>query len=196
MRYDKRGTGESDGEVPDLSTANSVTIIDILASDMRSVLDQLLSDPRTDPDQVGLFGASQANWYMPVVADQRDEVDFMVVVTGGVIPTGMQNTYEELTRLQGRSQEEAEATLGLLEDFTGDVGFTQIPILERLKIPMLYLLGDEDPALPRNSNIAAMQNLAASGVDLEFIVYPRGAHLLPGVDFWPDFTEWLERKLK
>ena len=120
----------------------------------------------------------------------------MVVVTGGVIPTGMQNRYEELTRIQGRSQEEAEAALGLLDDFTGDLGFTQIPILERLEIPMLYLLGGADPALPRNSNIAAMQDLAASGADLEFIVYPGGAHLLPGVDFWPDFTEWLARRLR
>ncbi len=194
MRYDKRGTGGSDGEVVGVSTANSLSTIPLLASDMRAVLDRLLADSRIDLTRVGLFGASQANWYMPVVADARPAVGFMVVVTGGVLPVGMQLRYEELTRIDGLSQEEAEAELGLLADFTGELGFNQIPILERLGIPMLYLLGGADPLLPRGANLAAMEDLVAAGVDLEFIVYEGGEHVLPGIDFWPDVTGWLDRK--
>ncbi len=196
MRYDKRGTGGSDGEVVGVSTANSLSTVPLLGSDMLAVLDQLLTDSRIDLTRVGLFGSSQANWYMPVVADARPVVRFMVVVTGGVLPVGMQNRYEELTRIDGLSQEQAEAVLGLLADFTGPLGFNQIPILERLGIPMLYLLGGADPGGPRGANLAAMEDLFADGVDLEVMVYEGGEHVLPGIDFWPDVTEWLDRKVQ
>jgi len=194
IRYDKRGTGASDGEVVNVSTANSPSTVPLLASDMQAVLDLLLTDPRLDVNRLGLFGASQASWYMPIVADVRPAVRFMVVVTGGVLPVGMQNRYEELTRIDGLSQEQAETQLGLLEDFTGESGFDVIPILERLGIPMLYLNGGADPLAPRGANIAAMEDLAAGGIDLEFIVYPEGEHSLPEIDFWPQLVDWLESK--
>jgi len=196
MRYDKRGTGESTGEVPDLSTANSQTVIARLASDMRAVLDALIGDSRVDTNQLGLFGSSQANWYMPVVADEREAVDFMIVMTGGVIPTGMQNAFEVMTRLEGVDPVVAEERLGLLDDFEGELGFTQVPILERLPIPMFYLVGGVDPAYPHPANLAEMERLAEGGADLEFIVYPNGTHLLPNTDFWPDVSEWLDRKVR
>ena len=65
MRYDKRGTGGSDGEVVSLSTANSLSTIPLLASDMQAVLDELLTHSRIDLTRVGLFGVSQANRYIP-----------------------------------------------------------------------------------------------------------------------------------
>ncbi len=133
-----------------------------------------------------------ANWYMPVVAQATPQVRFMVVITGGVLPVGFQNRYEELTRIDGLSQEEAEAELGLFGDFTGPLGFNQMPILEQLGIPMLYLQGGADTFGPRGANLAAMEDLVAGGVDLEVTVYEGAGHALPGVDFWPDVTSWLE----
>ena len=41
MRYDKRGTGRSDGEVVGVSTANSDVTIPLLAADMQAVMDRL-----------------------------------------------------------------------------------------------------------------------------------------------------------
>ena len=130
---------------------------------------------------------------MPVVAQATPEVGFMVVITGGVLPVGFQNRYEELTRIDGLSQEEAEQELGLFTDFTGEPGFNQLPILEQLGIPMLYLLGGADTGGPRGANLAAMEDLISHGVDLEVTVYEGAGHVLPGVDFWPDVASWLER---
>jgi hypothetical protein len=90
---------------------------------------------------------------MPVVAQATAAVGFMVVITGGVAPVGFQNRYEELTRLDGLSQEEAEAELGLLSDFTGPLGFNTIPILETLGIPLLYLFGGNDEFGPLRANL-------------------------------------------
>ena len=156
-------------------------------------MDQLLLDARIDRQRVGLVGASQASWYMPVVAQATPDVQFMVVITGGVLPVGFQNRYEKLNRIDGLSQEAAEQELGLLRDFTGELGFNQIPILNQLGIPMLYLVGDEDPLGPRGANLAAMEALVSEGVDLEVLVYEGAVHALPGVDFWPDVAGWLGR---
>jgi len=135
MRYDKRGTGESDGEVVSLSTANSQVTIPLLAADMDAVLLQLLQMPEIDTDRVGLFGVSQANWYMPLVAESAAEVGFMIVLTGGVMPVGINNRYEELIRIEGRGIEEAQQ---LLEGYSGELGFDPRPHLRALNIPMLY----------------------------------------------------------
>ncbi len=193
MRYDKRGTGESNGTVVAVSTANSSTTIPLLASDMQAVMNQLLNHARIDPQRIGLFGSSQAQWYMPLVAEATPEVRFMVVITGGVAPVGFQNRYEEMTRLEGKSPAEAEAALGLLSDFTGPLGFDPLPILSSVNIPLLYLFGGADVAGPLQANLVVIDELAAGGVDVEQKVYPGAGHLLPGVDFWPDVADWLER---
>ena len=85
MRYDKRGTGESE-------------------------LQQLLQMPDIDTDRVGLFGVSQATWYMPLVAESAAEVGFMIVLTGGVMPVGINIRYEILS--PGRLQHPTGAVLG------------------------------------------------------------------------------------
>jgi len=191
MRYDKRGVGASGGELVNVWTPNSNETIPLLASDMEAVLRELLADSRIDRERIGLVGASQATWYMPVVAEATPEVGFMVVITGPVLPVGFQNRYEELTRFEGLSQEEAELQLGLLSDYEGPLGFNPIPILEDLDIPMLYLLGGEDPASPRQANIVATEELKADGADVEYVVYAEGTHLLPDVEFWSDVAAWL-----
>lgn len=193
MRYDKRGIGGSGGELVVVSTSSSERAISVLASDMEAILHQLLADSRIDRERIGLVGASQATWYMPVVAQATPEVRFMVVITGPVLPVGFQNRHEEMKRFEGLSQEEAELRLGPLSEYKGNLGFNPTPILENLDIPMLYLLGAEDPASPRQENIVATEALRAEGADVEFVVYPDGEHLLPGIDFWPDVAAWFQR---
>ncbi len=191
MRYDKRGTGESDGEVVRLSTANSQETIPLLAADMTAVLLQLLQMPEIDTDRVGLFGVSQANWYMPLVAESAAEVGFMIVLTGGVMPVGINNRYEELIRIEGRGIEEAQQ---LLEGYSGELGFDQRPHLRALDIPMLYLLGEQDPNGPFRVNRDGIELLKQEGKDITLLSYADGVHGLEGIDFWPDVDQWYRAK--
>ena len=187
MRYDKRGTGESDGAVVSLSTANSQVTVPLLAADMNAVLQQLLQMPEIDTDRVGLFGVSQANWYMPLVAESAAEVGFMIVLTGGVMPVGINNRYEELIRIEGRGIEEAQQ---LLEGYSGELGFDPRPHLRALDIPMLYLLGEQDPNGPFRVNRDGIELLKQEGKDITFFSYAEGVHALEGIDFWPDVDQW------
>ena len=192
MRYDKRGTGESDGEVVGVSLANSPETIPLLGADMNAVLQQLLQMPEIDTDRVGLFGASQAMWYMPLVAESAAEVGFMIVLTGGVMPVGINIRYEILSIHEGRGVEESQH---LLEAYSGGLGSDPRPSLRALDIPMLYLLGEQDPNVPFRVNRDEIELLKDEGKDITFVTYANGVHGLDGIDFWPDVAQWLSSKM-
>ena len=192
MRYDKRGTGESDGEVVGLSLANSPETIPLLAADMNAVLQQLLQMPEIDTDRVGLYGMSQAMWYMPLVAEGAAKVGFMIVLTGGVMPVGINIRYEILSIHEGRGVEESQQ---LLEAYSGELGFDQRPGLRALDIPMLYLLGEQDPNVPLRVNRDGIELLKDEGKDITLVTYANGVHALDGIDFWPDVAQWLSSEM-
>ena len=192
MRYDKRGTGESDGEVVRLSTANSQETIPLLAADMNAVLQQLLLMPEIDTERVGLFGVSQANWYMPLLADQVAEVRFMIVLTGGVIPVGPKNYWEELIFFR---KLDPDSALVLFNQYSDDIGFDQRPHIRALNIPMLYLLGEQDPGYPFTVLRDELELIKAEGKDITVISYSDGVHGLEGIDFWPDVAHWLSSEM-
>ena len=192
MRYDKRGTGESDGEVVSLSTANSQETIPLLAADMNAVLQQLLLMPEIDTDRIGLFGVSQANWYMPLLADQVAEVRFMIVLTGGVIPVGPKNYWEELIFFR---KLDPDSALVLFNQYSDDIGFDQRPHIRALNIPMLYLLGEQDPGYPFTVLRDELELIKAEGKDITVISYSDGVHGLEGIDFWPDVAHWLSSEM-
>ncbi len=192
MRYDKRGTGESDGEVVGVSLANSPETIPLLAADMNAVLQQLLQMPEIDADRVGLFGVSQATWYVPLVAESAAEVGFIIVLTGGVMPVGISIRYEILSIHEGRGVEESQQ---LLEAYSGELGFDPRPNLRALDIPMLYLLGEQDPNGPFRVNRDEIELLKDEGKDITLVTYANGVHVLDGIDFWPDVAQWLSSEM-
>lgn len=76
LTYDKRGTGQSTG---DWKRADFPT----LAADVLAAVRFLRARKDIRPERVGLWGASQAGWIMPLVAAQAPkEVAFLVVHAG------------------------------------------------------------------------------------------------------------------
>ena len=147
--------------------------------------------PEIDTDRVGLFGVSQATWYMPLVAESAAEVGFIIILTGGVMPAGINIRYEVLSLIEGRSIEESQQ---LLEGYSGELGFDPRPHLRALDIPMLYLLGEQDPNVPFRVNRDGIELLKQEGKDITLLSYADGVHVLDGIDFWPDIDQWLDTK--
>ena len=191
VRYDKRGTGQSEGRLLNLSTENSARVVPQLAADMKAVLRAAQRHEKIDPQRMALFGASQANWYMPVVAAEVAEVQFMIVLTGGLMPVGPKTHWELLVFHQDRDPFSPE-TLELWQAYDGPTGFDQRPHLRELGRPMLYLLGGGDPGVPFQFMREELEHLKASGVDITLLSFPQGKHLLKGTDFWDDVRAWLD----
>ncbi len=104
------------------------------------------------------------------------------------MPVGINNRYEELIRIEGRGIEEAQQ---LLEGYSGEFGFDPRPHLRALDIPMLYLLGEQDPNVPFRVNRDGIELLKQEGKDITLLSYADGVHGLEGIDFWPDVAQWL-----
>lgn len=75
LRYDDRGTAASTG---DFSKANTLD----LASDVSAAMDFLKSRPEIDVKKIGLCGHSEGGLIAPLLASERKDVDFIVLLAG------------------------------------------------------------------------------------------------------------------
>ncbi|MDG2200627.1 MAG: alpha/beta fold hydrolase [Phycisphaerales bacterium] len=83
LRADDRGVGGS--IMPDPGTLRNATTKD-LATDTSVLLDHLKTQPGIDPDRIGLVGHSEGGVIGPLIADQRDDVAFLVLMAGPARP--------------------------------------------------------------------------------------------------------------
>jgi dipeptidyl aminopeptidase/acylaminoacyl peptidase len=72
--WDKPGSGESTGQINNALTQRAEILADGIAV--------LAEHPKIDPSRIGLWGISQAGWVMPLALELRDDVAFMIVVSG------------------------------------------------------------------------------------------------------------------
>lgn len=79
LGYDKRGVGGSSG---DWRTAS----FDDLAGDVVAAFEYLKTRADIDPAHIGLLGASQAGWVMPIAATRAEGIAFIISVAGAAIP--------------------------------------------------------------------------------------------------------------
>lgn len=76
LAYDKRGTGKSTGDWKQADFA-------VLGSDVLAGVRSLAARPDIRADRIGLWGASQAGWIMPLVAAQAPtEIAYLIVHAG------------------------------------------------------------------------------------------------------------------
>jgi hypothetical protein len=195
--YDKRGVGESTGTYRNIGTGNSIEDLGQLARDASSAAKVLASHRGVDPKRVGLIGASQAGWIMPIAATRDPRISFLVVISGPAVSVGYEILHGRLTNELNPSAavvgpEEAERQLNA---FTGPHGYDPAPTLAALTTPTLWLMGDRDINLPLRETVDALNALPqiSTGV-LTLIRYPDGNHRLSRVPFWDDVRAWLTKR--
>ena len=75
LRFDDRGTGESEGDFGSATTAD-------FATDVKAALDFLEARGEVDAAAVGLIGNSEGGLIAPMVAAERPDVAFIVLMAG------------------------------------------------------------------------------------------------------------------
>jgi pimeloyl-ACP methyl ester carboxylesterase len=101
--WDKPGSGESTGQINNALTQRA----EILAAGIAV----LAVHPSIDPGRIGLWGISQAGWVMPLALELRDDVAFMVVVSGGAEDSTEQGAYMVSQQLLADGCTEEQAAL-------------------------------------------------------------------------------------
>lgn len=112
LRYDKRGVGESSG---DLKTAD----LDDLTSDAAAAVNFLRSRGEVNPNRIGLIGHSEGAVIGPILCGRDPKIAASVVMAGPgrSLDRLVFDQVEYLSRLKGLSDEEIEAELRKQKDF-------------------------------------------------------------------------------
>jgi uncharacterized protein len=189
LRFDKRGAGESTGEYSGVGPGNSERMFALLASDIAAGVRFLRTRPEIDSRRIGLSGISQAGWFIPLAASRLGDVEFLVLYSGPVCNVGLENYYSDFAEFTSRPLEEVYK---LLPAFKGPIGFDPVPVLQDLKTPSLWLLGEEDRSIPVRTIVANLQALSSAGRPVEWRTYPGLGHSLsPAV--WTDVERWVAK---
>jgi uncharacterized protein len=104
LRVDDRGTGRSIGEVAKATSAD-------FAKDVITSLNFLKSRKEIDADRMGLIGHSEGGLIAAIVAAERDDIHFMVLLAGPGISGAdlLEEQGEKINLLSGTSKEAIEA---------------------------------------------------------------------------------------
>jgi hypothetical protein len=108
LTYDKRGYGQSTGDW------KSATFEE-LASDAVAAVEYLKTRPEIAPRLIGLRGASQSGWILPLAANRSADVAFLVLISPPAVTPYEQVLYDVRTDLEdaGFAPTEVESALRL-----------------------------------------------------------------------------------
>lgn len=185
--FDKRGVGQSTGQYIPAIPQNSTAVLGDLAADMAAGVEFLRSRPEIDGNRIGLAGASQAGWIMPIAA-AKTQLAFMLLIVSPTVSYGLENFYSNIVEVTNAPVEEGYKQL---PSFNGVHGFDPRPVLESISVPGLWLLGGEDRSIPTPATVAILDQLIAAGKPYSHVVFPGVGHNLP--PSWPDIDQWLAK---
>ncbi|MDT8413836.1 MAG: alpha/beta hydrolase [Flavobacteriaceae bacterium] len=182
LTYDKRGVGESGGVYagPEVGTNNiSVENLNLLAKDASSAVNLIYSKEKKLP--IGLIGASQAGWIIPIVASENPLVEFMVLLSCPTITTLEQLRFQFYTN--GRTDfwdnhTESDAREHIKNDPDKYQFKATDPkeILKTLSIPGLWIFGEKDIQIPVKMCIEHLNNLKLENKPFEYVLFPSLGH--------------------
>ncbi|WP_400263034.1 alpha/beta hydrolase family protein [Sphingobacterium sp. SG20118] len=186
LTYDKRGVGESEGEYagPEVGTNNIDPYnLNLLATDVQAALKTLKEVIKDNNVPVGLMGGSQAGWIIPIAANKYKKTDFIVLLSGPVIPTLEQLRFQFFTNgnphfWDTHSESEVRQHISNAPDKFRFVNTDPVKSLKKLKIPGLWLFGDKDIQVPIRLSIEKLEDLKAQGKDFDYKIFHNFGHNL------------------
>jgi dienelactone hydrolase len=187
-RYDKRGVGESTGTYSNVGITNSERMFADLSSDMAAGAEFLRLQPDVDRTRIGLIGASQAGWIIPLAA-RRTHPAFMILIVGPTVTVGQEIYY---SRFAEETTTPFDELSKILKEYQGAHGYDPRPVLEELTTPGLWLLGGVDRSIPTIETVQILDQLIGSGKPYTRVIYPFSGHSLNGANMWPDIDAFLK----
>ena len=205
LTYDKRGVGESGGVYagPEVGTNNiDTTNLILLSKDADAAVDLL--HQQSDNIPIGLIGASQAGWIMPLTAMNNDVVDFMVLFSCPLVTTLEQLRFQFYTDNKTdfwENHTEADAREHTFNDPDKYQFVTTDPkaSLNQLSIPSLWLFGEKDIQIPVKVCIEYLNEYKVEGKPFDYVLFPSLGHNTTSADTSTPVDiaiQWIKQKSK
>jgi len=156
FRFDKRGTGESGG---DLSMASR----DDLVEDLQYALETLRRQREVDAERIVLVGHSEGGYLAPILASEDETIAGLVLIAAAATSLDEVTLWqiETVLRAQGASQEQVELALEQEHEY---FAFVKSSVGEWAD----YTVADLQTAMPWLTDEAA-QGLASTGLSLSWL---------------------------
>jgi len=182
LTYDKRGVGESGGvyDGPEVGTNNiSSDNLNLLAKDASSAINVIHKKNVNLP--VGLVGASQAGWIIPIVANKNPIVEFMVLFSCPTITTLEQLRFQFYTNgrtdfWENHTEEDTREHIKNDPDRYQFKATDPKDALKTLSIPGLWLFGEKDIQIPVKMCIEHLNTLKLKNKPYEYVLFPSLGH--------------------
>jgi uncharacterized protein len=200
LSWDKRGVGASTGTCCPGDRGH----FNLLAADVDGALNALRARRDVDRRHIGIVGASQAGWIVPLAAARFDHaLAFTAMVDAPAVSYGEEQLYSKLTGEEGGmpsglSPEDIDRRL----DEAGPSGFDPRPYLARMTSPGLWLYGGLDLSQPTRRSVAALEHLKLTRArEFTTRVFPQAGHGLldlPPTDprALPTLIDWVRRHVR
>lgn len=188
LRFDKRGAGQSTGTFVDISVANSEQVVDLLASDLVAAVQTLKQQPGVVTSQLGLVGASEAGWSLPLAASRTSDVRFVATVVSPAVSVGVRNRFAELASDPTRS---IDTLSTMLTTFAGPFGYDPKSNIMAMTVPSLWILTTDDRIVPTRESAAVLNDVRAAGRPLTVSIRAGDHELRNGNAFVPELVAWL-----
>ncbi|WP_423187736.1 alpha/beta hydrolase family protein [Alishewanella sp. d11] len=182
LTYDKRGVGKSGGVYagPQAGTNNiSVDNLTLLAKDANAAVNLISQYGKELP--IGLVGASQAGWIIPIAALKNPSIKFMVLFSSPTITTLEQLRFQFYTN--GRKdfwdnhiEDDVRAHIQNAPDRYQFEATDPKDSLSALSIPGLWLFGEQDIQIPVKMCMEQLNGLKAQGKPFEYTLSPELGH--------------------
>ena len=178
---DKRGSEQSEGDWRNASFED-------LATDTLAAVSFLKSQEDVAISAIGVIGMSQGGHIAPLVADESQDIAFLVNVVGSSVPMHDQLLYEEnqnlreLGILPGLSNLLAYPSSWMIRnvaqgEFWNAIGnFDPIPYWRILLIESLVLYGETDTNVPSSESAAILRSLDKANIEVR--IYEGSGHAL------------------
>jgi alpha-beta hydrolase superfamily lysophospholipase len=184
LTYDKRGVGESGGLYtgPEVGTNNvDFSNLNLLSLDASAAVNTLSKSLTNNKIPIGLIGASQAGWIIPLAAEKNKKVKFMTIFSGSLITAKEQLRFQFYTNgdenfWDTHSEEDARKHVFSDPDRYEFVDTNPNDILSKVSIPGLWVFGSKDIQVPVNLSIEYLNALKSKGKHYDYKLFPDLGH--------------------
>ena len=183
--YDKRGTGASEGVVPENN--NSVDYLTQLGHDASAAFSAVQSQPGIDARRISMIGISQGGWAVPVAASLQTGVFRLAFLSGPVATTHEEGAFSEVAGDGGSGADDHAAIQAGDRAAAGASpgGFDPVPLLTASQVPGRWFFGDRDRSIPVTLSKQRLDALRAAGKDVLAVTLAGADHLLFGRTWLP-----------
>jgi dipeptidyl aminopeptidase/acylaminoacyl peptidase len=196
----KRGSEKSEG--------NWIgTKLETLATDTESAIHFIMNDSQLNYTEIGIIGMSQGGWIAPIVASNRQDLSFVINMSGAMVSSDEQLIFEEYFNLAPYTynfiakwiSSITSENLKKRESIAPLMGFDPLPYWKKVKSPVFIAYGENDTNCPVKESIKRLNEENLN----HFLsrVYPDGGHGIldihtneVDIDFLKDMVRFISSK--